>query len=187
MKQIILRKKPEQMKARLLEAAEDIAAEKGVAAVTLDAVARQAGVSKGGLLYHYPTRQALIVAMGANMLARLDAVIKQHMTLDSEAVGRFTRAYIRSIADKGEPSYNMRAVGAYMMAMGTDEDLRQQWNDWLDAYLSHGDGAECSMSRSLARLAADGLWLAAYGGTIITPYHEVLQALLEMTYDKGTQ
>ncbi|MFF4615626.1 TetR/AcrR family transcriptional regulator [Nonomuraea jabiensis] len=35
----------------------------GAEALTLEAVARRAGVSKGGLFYHFPTKQALVAAM----------------------------------------------------------------------------------------------------------------------------
>lgn len=34
----------------------------GASHLTLDAVAKEAGVSKGGLLYHFPTKEALIQA-----------------------------------------------------------------------------------------------------------------------------
>ena len=34
--------------------------EEGVVKLTLEAVAQRAGVSKGGLLYHYPSKEALI-------------------------------------------------------------------------------------------------------------------------------
>lgn len=47
-------------RARLLSAADQIAAESGAAGVSLDAVAARAGVSKGGLLYHFPTKVALL-------------------------------------------------------------------------------------------------------------------------------
>lgn len=35
-------------------------AEQGLSAVTVDAVAEQAGITKGGLLYHFPSRTALL-------------------------------------------------------------------------------------------------------------------------------
>lgn len=47
-------------RARLLSASDQIAAESGAAGVSLDAVAARAGVSKGGLLYHFPTKVALL-------------------------------------------------------------------------------------------------------------------------------
>lgn len=40
-----------------------IAGRDGIAALSLNAVAREAGVSKGGLLHHFPNKQALIFAL----------------------------------------------------------------------------------------------------------------------------
>jgi AcrR family transcriptional regulator len=41
---------------RILEAAYTVAERSGAAALTLDAVAAEAKVSKGGLLYHFPSK-----------------------------------------------------------------------------------------------------------------------------------
>jgi AcrR family transcriptional regulator len=48
---------------RILDAAEQLVADAGASNLTLDAVAAAAGVSKGGLLYHYPSKDALLTAM----------------------------------------------------------------------------------------------------------------------------
>ena len=47
----------------LLDAADHIVASRGVARLTLEEVAREAGVSKGGLLYHFKSKDALTEAM----------------------------------------------------------------------------------------------------------------------------
>lgn len=44
----------------LLEATVGVALEKGFGNVTIEAVAERAGISKGGLLYHFPTKRKLI-------------------------------------------------------------------------------------------------------------------------------
>ncbi|WP_328587453.1 TetR/AcrR family transcriptional regulator [Cereibacter azotoformans] len=48
---------------RLLEAAEHLGRTVGPAGMSLDAVAAAAGVSKGGLLYHFPSKHALLRAL----------------------------------------------------------------------------------------------------------------------------
>lgn len=58
---------------RILEAASLVAHEVGPAHLSLDAVAERAGVSKGGLLYHFPTKQALIMAIVESYLAAAEA------------------------------------------------------------------------------------------------------------------
>ncbi len=47
----------------ILDAATAIVAELGSGHLTLDAVARRAGVSKGGLLYNFPSKYALLAAI----------------------------------------------------------------------------------------------------------------------------
>lgn len=48
---------------RIMEAAAALAHEIGPARLSLDAVAERAGLSKGGLLYHFPTKASLILAL----------------------------------------------------------------------------------------------------------------------------
>jgi AcrR family transcriptional regulator len=57
-------------------------------------VAAEAGVSKGGLLYHFPSKDALVSAMvdGLSRMCRdLSAAAAQ---ADPEPVGRSARAYL---------------------------------------------------------------------------------------------
>jgi len=44
----------------------------GAANMTLNAVAKEAKVSKGGLLYHFPSKEALIQAMVSRLISRTD-------------------------------------------------------------------------------------------------------------------
>ena len=48
---------------RILRALRDILARTGNASVTLEAVAAEAGVSKGGLLYHFPSKSAMYLGL----------------------------------------------------------------------------------------------------------------------------
>ncbi|MDP1660795.1 MAG: TetR/AcrR family transcriptional regulator, partial [Phycisphaerales bacterium] len=52
----------------ILDAAERVAQRDGVGRVTLDAVASEAGLSKSGLIHHYPSKDALIGAMVLRMI-----------------------------------------------------------------------------------------------------------------------
>src|SRR5690606_21477655 len=57
-------------KDAMLDAAEVVLTEQGAWRLTLDSVAEQAQVSKGGLLYHFPTKDALLQALVARLMAR---------------------------------------------------------------------------------------------------------------------
>ena len=56
------------MRARdkILAAAEELARVAGPGNLSLDAVAARAGVSKGGLLYHFPTKAKLLKRWSSN-------------------------------------------------------------------------------------------------------------------------
>ena len=55
---------------QILDAAQRVAADRGAGHVTLDAVARESGLSKGGVLYHFPNKDALINGMLERLLAQ---------------------------------------------------------------------------------------------------------------------
>ena len=52
---------------RILRALRDILARSGNASVTLEAVAAEAGVSKGGLLYHFPSKSEMYLGLLAHV------------------------------------------------------------------------------------------------------------------------
>lgn len=54
----------------ILDAAEAVVREVGAAHLTLDAVSERSGVSKGGVLYHFPSKEALIEGMMTRLLER---------------------------------------------------------------------------------------------------------------------
>jgi AcrR family transcriptional regulator len=62
---------------RILDAADELARDVGPANLSLDAVAARAGVSKGGLLYHFPHKDDLLEALIERHLGRLSDEIEK--------------------------------------------------------------------------------------------------------------
>lgn len=62
---------------RILDAAEELAREHGSANISLDAVATRAGLSKGGLLYNFPTKAKLLEALVEQHIGRAEEVLAQ--------------------------------------------------------------------------------------------------------------
>ena len=61
-----------QTRDAILDAAEMVVRDIGAAHMTLDAVAERAGVSKGGLIYHFPAKETLLAAMVSRLLRRFE-------------------------------------------------------------------------------------------------------------------
>lgn len=58
------------LRPQLLDAALDLIAEDGVGALTYEALSLRTGVSKGGLLYHFPSKDALLEALTERLVDR---------------------------------------------------------------------------------------------------------------------
>lgn len=63
-------------RSRILDAADALARSDGPGHLSLDAVAQKAGVSKGGLLYHFPTKTRLLEALVEEFLSGFDTMLR---------------------------------------------------------------------------------------------------------------
>ena len=80
---------------KLLDAAASLVPRRGAGELTLDAVAERAGVSKGGLLYHFPSKDALIQAMIARMVDAFNSELHAQIAKEPAGAGRITRAIVK--------------------------------------------------------------------------------------------
>jgi AcrR family transcriptional regulator len=108
------------MRERILEAADRIARESGAANVALDAVAASAGVSKGGLLYHFPSKQALLTALVDRHLERFEAEMAERYGAAQGASGYMQACLDASLDDCRQ----MPATGALAAMVQMPELLR---------------------------------------------------------------
>ena len=147
-------------KGRIIDAAEEVVLRDGVARLTLDAAAAEAGLSKGGVLYHFPTRNALVAGMVDKIIGEFDEDIERQR--EGDGPGSFTRAYIRSTMTPAvaRPDRQDRLGAALIAAAAAEPELLvplQRAADRWQRRIAH-DGLDPTVA-TLLRLACDGLWL----------------------------
>ncbi len=81
---------------RILDAFEDLLAEHSERAATLEAVAARAGVSKGGLLYHFASKDALVDGVLERFAADLERDVEHMRAAPDGPVSYFLRTSIPS-------------------------------------------------------------------------------------------
>lgn len=147
-------------KDRILDSFEELLVDHGPRSATLEAVAAHAGVSKGGLLYHFAGKNELIEAA----LARL-----MQMTLEDCRKMRAAEAgpvtyYLETSVDTGS-AFDTALVAAARLGQEnpqqvsqTMSQVRQAWLDVLREYL--GDE---SLARTIL-LIGDGLYFNDVSG-----------------------
>ncbi len=174
-------------KERILNAAGARLLDHGPAGLVLDAVAADAGVSKGGLLYHFPSKDALITGLTERMLDGFDAAFDHLMAADGPEPGACARAYLATtVREDGQPAdSSARLMAGILATIGRDspqlELVRERFAKWHDRLGQ--DGIDPTIA-TLVRLAADGLWLSALLGLPeldVDLHVRVFHALLDLT------
>ena len=105
--------------ARLLDAASAAFVERGADDVSLEEIARRAGVGIGTLYRHFPTRQALLEAVYRGQVETLSARAQELLRAESpeDALAEWMRALVRFSSTK-------RSMTAALLAtLGTDSEL----------------------------------------------------------------
>ncbi len=154
------RKAPEQTRERLLDAATKIIMTRGVTHLTLDLVAEEAEVSKGGLLHHFPTKDKLIVGLMQHAFAIFLARLERHRTADPDpSAGQWLRAYIRATFETS-PEEEALAKALVLLAANSPELVQAKQLE-LDACFAQMETDGIDPARAWAvRLACDGLWVS---------------------------
>jgi AcrR family transcriptional regulator len=117
---------PPDARTRVLDAAEAIVQARGVAGLTLEAAARDAGVSKGGLLYHFASKEALLDAMLRRLAEFMEREYRACVDSQPEGPGRVARAMLEWGFGDGEMSCNDRhdrAAAVFLAAFHHDPAL----------------------------------------------------------------
>ncbi|MGW0478710.1 TetR/AcrR family transcriptional regulator [Nonomuraea sp. NPDC003214] len=135
----------------LLDAAEDLLCDQGSAALTLSAVADRAGVSKGGLLYHFATKEALIKGMVERLIQEFDDLLAAQD--DATYTERYLGATLAAVR-QGRLRRWAVVTGAsgniFLLA-----PLREAMARW------HREGLADEpdpLASQIVRLACEGLW-----------------------------
>ncbi|MGA6204310.1 TetR family transcriptional regulator [Nocardia testacea] len=172
----------ERTRLAVLEAAERMFAERG-ARVSLSDIATAAGVTKGGLMHHFPNRGALLAGVTEHLIAKVWAEVHEQIDLSENRPGKFTRGYVRALTSGSESVTRAFSPTGLLVALGSARDLEELFA--ADARRLHeafaADGLAAATT-SVIRFAAEGLATAADSPYLTAEQLETARAeLLAMT------
>jgi AcrR family transcriptional regulator len=137
-------------RTQLLDAAVAVIRRDGAAALTLDAVAAEAGVSKGGVLYHFASKRALIDGLLQRWLDDFESKLT-----DDELLASYVRACDLSEAAPDRTASEFGMLAGMIEEPRVLQATRERQAGWMERMLA---GAADPVDAWLVRLAADGLW-----------------------------
>ncbi|KAF1016993.1 MAG: HTH-type transcriptional regulator BetI [Stenotrophomonas maltophilia] len=156
-------------RTRILEAAIAVVNRDGGHAVTFESVAAESGLTRGGLLYHFPSRRALLRGIDEHLVQQWEASMEQLLGKVAAAATPLERyqAFVRVSAHSAT-----RAELVFMLESADPDRDAAPWSDavqrWAPFAPAPGDSDPAALDDFVARLAADGLWIyeAMYHGTL---------------------
>ncbi|MCB2156255.1 TetR/AcrR family transcriptional regulator [bacterium] len=144
---------------RILKAAETIASRDGAGHLTLDAVAQEAGVSKGGLLYHFKSKRELIAEI---LAAHIDAIVAACDKERDRLAGQYQtelELHLRATLESEHSPMKNREMGiALLAAVANEPGILHEVNDRFEEFEEQLWG-----KRSEFKADAAILWLAGHG------------------------
>ena len=181
--------RPPAAREAVLDAFERLIIADGERSATIDATARAAGVSKGGLLYHFGSKQALV----AGLLERLLRLVDEDLARIDEAPSGAISYFLRSSLDIQTP-LDHAFVATLRLAQGGDRDAGRALDEaearWLDTLHRHVGDPTLALA---VTLVGDGLYhraalraeagdadaVASTAGEVTSEQLDALVALLE--------
>lgn len=172
--------RPPLARERVLDAFEAIVIADGERTATLDATAKAAGVSKGGLLYHFGSRDELVAGLLARLEALNDADLAKMTTAEEGPVAYYLRTSVME-----DEALDRALIAASRLAQGGSaaaaEALRNSRRRWENAIRPHVRDAA---SLDLVMLLSDGLYfnnsLDVNGSDLLVPRQQELADLIAL-------
>jgi len=142
----------------LLDAADRVIAKGGVTSLTIDAVAREAGVSKGGVLYSFGTKDALIEAMLERAGKSYERLVADYLATHGDEPHSTAAAHVD--ASHREDELSAIRASALLASLVQTPDYRSEIQGYYRELLDKLDTTSPGGRRALtAVLAAEGAFL----------------------------
>lgn len=147
--------------SRILDAVMQLILKGGLPAVTLSAVCQHAGISKGGLVHHFPSKERLVGAFIERSTEQYWALIQQAVAPHVAGRGRRAKAYVDLVLAKPElnPDHCEHECLAVMLAFiqsGGQYKVAQALYSRLTQLLI--DDGLMRQSAEMLIAATDGMW-----------------------------
>lgn len=169
----------------LLASASYIVEHLGMEKLTLESVAKHAGVSKGGLLHHFPNKEAIVTAMIEEFGDTFFSELQQKSSESIDKAGKWSRAYIETTFHDSKTTAALST--ALLAVLFSKPELLAAYNKKNNILQEDilNDGID-PVNAAIIKLATDGLWFSEIFGVRILDQdirNQVEERLMKMSFE----
>lgn len=147
--------RPPSAKARILAAARQIVENDGAGALTFDELVKVSGITRGGITYHYPTKEDLLRALLEADFTKWDVAEAALTPSDCDPETARLLGFIRTLSAQDES--NRRFLCGMLSAATLDPSLMDPCRQELQERLGRKQWTDRDLRLHLVHLAAEGL------------------------------
>lgn len=165
----------------ILDAAVRVIESDGITAVTFDSVAAASGITRGGIIYHFPSREELVAAIHEHMARRWEEQLEAACGKPA-ALTTATERLIAYISTAATPATRAEVQ---MILDSHHTENQDVWDHVLQRWAPRPQPTD-DHTYTLALLAADGLWVNdVIGSTRIAPEqrHDTAERIINLIRD----
>lgn len=172
--------RPPLARERVLDAFQSLLIDEGERTATLDATAKAAGVSKGGLLYHFGSKEDLAAGLIERLRRLADLDLERMADAPEGPVAYYIRTSVMEDAalDRALMATSRLAQGGHVPAAEALRDVRRRWADAIRPHVRDETALD------LVMLLGDGLYfnnsLDVSGPERLVPHGEELERLVAL-------
>ncbi|MBB2974668.1 AcrR family transcriptional regulator [Microbacterium endophyticum] len=147
----------------ILDAAISVVDADGQADITYQSVARAAGLTKAGLMYHFPTKDSMMIALIEHVIARWQVELQAALIvpLAETTLSQRIHAFVQFAGDGGATPGEFVVFSEAVRR----PNLSAPWLEYLQTWFGFGKGTDM-MPLLLVWLATNGLWIAEATGVL---------------------
>lgn len=178
--------KAQEKRKHILNSAINFLIENSFDDLTLDAIAKQANVSKGGLLYHFSSKEALCLGIVEQIFQDFINRFNELANKDPIEKGKWTRAYINAslfdINNAGIINIGLMSYSKLSNNSSIDELLQFEY---IQSKIAE-DGIDPTIAMTI-RLAIDGMYYSDMFNIMklqTEVRNEIIKNLINATYEE---
>ncbi|MGJ0451739.1 MAG: TetR/AcrR family transcriptional regulator [Methylocystis sp.] len=153
-------RKPTITREGLIELAEEIVRSEGAAGLTIDALAKRAGISKGGVQYSFSSKDDLIRALIERWTHQFDALLGD---MDDVPPADLVRKYI-NVMRGSQAAMNAKMAGLMIAYIQNPENVSETREWYRSMFERLGGATEDAQAARVALLAVEGLFMLRISG-----------------------
>ncbi len=142
-------------RVKILESARRIVSTRGAGALTFDELVRESGVTRGGITYHFPTKEALLRGLLESDLGRWSEAEAAQAPSDCDPETARLVGFIRAFTAQDDD--RRRFLCGMLSAATLDPSLMDPCREEMKARLGRVSWTERDLRMHLLKLAVEGL------------------------------